>query len=73
MASKSLAKWLKMLWENWGACVWCVVCCLLSCALSSVPCGGGIHLPFIGQGEGELQACRTIQLHGGSMVRSAVE
>jgi hypothetical protein len=27
------------------------------------PCGEGVHLPFIGQGEGELQACRTIQLH----------
>jgi hypothetical protein len=25
-------------------------------------CGKGVHLPFIGQGEGELQACRTIQL-----------
>jgi hypothetical protein len=67
VASKSLVKWLKMLWENWGASVWGVVCCLLfavlCCALSSVPCGGGVHLPFIGQGEGELQACRTIQLH----------
>jgi hypothetical protein len=30
----------------------------------SVPCGGGVRLPFIGQGEGELHACRTIQLHG---------
>jgi hypothetical protein len=29
-----------------------------------VPCGGGVHLPFIDQGEGELQACRTVQLHG---------
>jgi hypothetical protein len=38
----------------------CVVCRMLS----SVPCGGGVHLPFIGQGEGKLQACRTIQLHG---------
>jgi hypothetical protein len=26
------------------------------------PCGGGNHLPFIGQGEGDLQACRTISL-----------
>jgi hypothetical protein len=25
----SLVKWLKMLWENWGVYVWCVVCCLL--------------------------------------------
>jgi hypothetical protein len=29
VASKSLVKWLKMLWENWKASVWCVVCCLL--------------------------------------------
>jgi hypothetical protein len=28
------------------------------------PCGGGVRLPFIGQGEGELDACRTIRLHG---------
>jgi hypothetical protein len=32
--------------------------------LSDVPCSEGVHLPFIDQGEGELQACRTIQLHG---------
>jgi hypothetical protein len=25
-----------------------------------VPCGGGVRLPFIGQGEGELQVSRTI-------------
>jgi hypothetical protein len=25
-----------------------------------VPRGKGIHLPFIGQGGGELQACRTV-------------
>jgi hypothetical protein len=28
-----------------------------------VPCGEGVRLPFIGQGEGELQICRIIQLH----------
>jgi hypothetical protein len=27
---------------------------------SVVPRGQGVHLPFIDQGEGELQACRTI-------------
>jgi hypothetical protein len=54
VASKSLMKWSKMLWENWE----------VLCIVSPVPCGGGVHLPFIGQGEGELQACRTIQLHG---------
>jgi hypothetical protein len=59
VASKSLVKWLKMLWENWGACVW-----WLPRMLSLVPCDGGVRLPFIGQGEGELHACRTIQLHG---------
>jgi hypothetical protein len=25
--------------------------------------GGGKHLPFIDQGEGNLQACCTVQLH----------
>jgi hypothetical protein len=29
VASKSLVKWLKMLWGNWGMCVWCVVSCSL--------------------------------------------
>jgi hypothetical protein len=28
VASKSQVKWLKILWENWEASVWCVVCCL---------------------------------------------
>jgi hypothetical protein len=41
----------------------CVLCCVLS-PIFPCPCGGGVHLPFIGQGEGELQACHTIQLHG---------
>jgi hypothetical protein len=35
MASKSLVKWLKMLWENWGVCVvrrmLSVVFCLCLC------------------------------------------
>jgi hypothetical protein len=43
----------------------CMVSCGVFSFLSRVPCDGGVHLPFIGQGEGELQACRTIQLHGG--------
>jgi hypothetical protein len=42
----------------------CVLRRMLSIVLSLLPCGGGVRLPFIGQGEGELQACRTIQLHG---------
>jgi hypothetical protein len=33
------------------------VCVFHSC---DVPCGEGDHLPFIDQGEGELQACRTV-------------
>jgi hypothetical protein len=28
--------------------------------VSVSPAAGGVHLPFIGQGEGELQACHTI-------------
>jgi hypothetical protein len=50
--------------ELGSVCVVCrmlsVVRCLVSCPLRR----GGVHLPFISQGEGELQACRTIQLHG---------
>jgi hypothetical protein len=45
----------------------CVVLCLLLCRVvlpCLVPCGGGVRLPFIGQGESELHVCRTIQLHG---------
>jgi hypothetical protein len=42
----------------------CVVLCLVLCRDSVVPCGGGVRLPFIGQGESELHVCRTIQLHG---------
>jgi hypothetical protein len=41
----------------------CVVCrVLLFCLVSSVLslCGGGVRLPFIGQGESELHVCRTI-------------
>jgi hypothetical protein len=61
-------------WSGWRCCrrigkqvcgVSCVVCCcLLSFCPLSVPCGGGVRLPFIGQGESELHACRTIQLYG---------
>jgi hypothetical protein len=38
VASKSLVKWLKMLWENWKASVWSVVCgrSLSFCLVSSV-------------------------------------
>jgi hypothetical protein len=33
----------------------------LSCVVSSlVPCGGGVRLPFIGQGESESHVCRAI-------------
>jgi hypothetical protein len=52
-----------------GKCAVCRVLlfCLVSsvlCLPSSPPCGGRVRLPFIGQGEGELHVCRTIQLHG---------
>jgi hypothetical protein len=33
-----------------GVCVRCVVS----------PCSGRDHLPFIDQGKGDLQACRTV-------------
>jgi hypothetical protein len=38
--------------------------CVLCRVLCGAPCGGGVHLPFIGQGEGELQTCSTVQLCG---------
>jgi hypothetical protein len=39
VASKSLVKWLKMLWENWGMRVWDVVCRLLLCLVLSPAAG----------------------------------
>jgi hypothetical protein len=49
-------------WERWRARerLLSVVPCLMSCVSS--PNGEGDHLPFIDQGEGDLQACRTISL-----------
>jgi hypothetical protein len=42
----------------------CVVCCVLTCpshlVLSRFPCGGGVRLPFIGQGESESHVCHAI-------------
>jgi hypothetical protein len=38
----------------------CVVVVALPCLFCPVPCGGGVRLPFIGQGESELHVCRTI-------------
>jgi hypothetical protein len=34
----------------------------IRCPMSPVPRSEGDRLPFIGQGEGDLQACRTISL-----------
>jgi hypothetical protein len=63
VASKSLVKWLKILWENWKVSVWCVACCLLlSLVVLLRPLRRGTSPSFIGQGEGELHTCRTIQL-----------
>jgi hypothetical protein len=67
VASKSLVEWLKMLWENWGTSAWCVVLfCLVLCPdlffLSGH--GGGVRLPFIGQGESESHVCHATWLRG---------
>jgi hypothetical protein len=32
----------------------------IGCLMSDVSCGEGVHLPFIDQGGGELQACLTV-------------
>jgi hypothetical protein len=34
--------------------------CVLHLLVMSLPCSEGDHLPFIDQGEGDLQACRTV-------------
>jgi hypothetical protein len=34
--------------------------CVVPYLMSHVPCGEGVHLPFIDQGGGELQECRTV-------------
>jgi hypothetical protein len=62
MASKSLVEWLKMLWENWRASARCDLSRVVLCPLSFVvvPCGRGVRLPFIDQGESESHACRAI-------------
>jgi hypothetical protein len=44
--------------SEYGECRVLFFCLVLS------PCGGGVRLPFIGQGESELHVCRTIYLHG---------
>jgi hypothetical protein len=36
VASKSLVKWLKMLWENWGMCVVCQIFSVVFCLFSAV-------------------------------------
>jgi hypothetical protein len=44
--------------ELGNVCVLCrVVCC-------PVPCGGGVHLPFIGQGEGEFKHAALLSYMG---------
>jgi hypothetical protein len=36
------------------------VCVNVLMFVSVSPAAGGVHLPFIGQGEGELQVCRIV-------------
>jgi hypothetical protein len=62
MASKSLVKWLKILGRIGEQVrdVSCIAVVALPCSLCPVPYGGGVRLPFIGQGESELHVCRTI-------------
>jgi hypothetical protein len=62
VASKSLERWLKMLWESKRVSAQGVA--LNSCP--SPPRGWGLTSPFIGQGGGELHARRAIQLRGGA-------
>jgi hypothetical protein len=75
VASKSLMEWQKMLWETWRTSAWCDSSRVVLCAMPSVvyrcsfvvlPCGGGVRLPFIDQGESESHACRAIWLREGA-------
>jgi hypothetical protein len=53
VASKSQVEWLRrvpILWEKERVCDVSI-------------CSEGGHLPFIDQGEGDLHACCTVQLH----------
>jgi hypothetical protein len=76
VSSKSLVKWLKMLWENWGMCVWCVVCCLLfvvSCLVSSRPLRRGSSPSFYRPRRGRFTSMPHYSAIWGSMVCRAVE
>jgi hypothetical protein len=42
-----------------GKCAMCRVLLFLVVLPCLVPCGGGVRLPFIGQGESELHVCRV--------------
>jgi hypothetical protein len=46
VASESLMKWPKMLWENWEVCVGCrmlsVILCLVLCVVSPAPAAGEV-------------------------------
>jgi hypothetical protein len=54
--SQVLVKWL-----NWRTSA---LFCLVLCPDLSVPCGGGVRPPFIGQGENESHVCHAILLRG---------
>jgi hypothetical protein len=61
VASKSLVKWLKILWENLeNKCGESSVALSCVVSFSLVPRGGGVRLPFIGQGESDSHVCRAI-------------
>jgi hypothetical protein len=52
--------------SDWGDCQYRerrsarAKCVVISVVRVLCPCGEGDHLPFIDQGEGDLQACRTV-------------
>jgi hypothetical protein len=63
MASKSQGELLRRVPISWGRRRVCErTLSIVPCLIFFSPCGEGDHLPFIGQGEGDLQAWHTISL-----------
>jgi hypothetical protein len=69
VASKSLAKWLTMLWENWGVCVWC----RFEYSCLDVPCGEGGSPSFYKPRRGWITSMPHYSVTRGGMACAAAE
>jgi hypothetical protein len=74
VASKSLVKWLKMLWENWKVSTWRVMCrLLLSLVVLLCPLRRGSSSSFYRPRRGRITYMPHYSVTWGSVVRRAVE